>query len=83
MVPEAQGVGRVQSQETKQPGNAGELTPARSRGKSCWGTFVGLSEEAARTGGAVRPDLSALTLSTIIWIFFPFGPREGAATQRV
>ena len=31
---------------------------------------MGLSEEAARTGGAVRPDLSALILSAIIWIFF-------------
>lgn len=77
----ASGGCRVKKQ--KQPGNAGELTPTRSRGKSCWGMFVGLREEAARTGGAVRPDLSALTLSTIIWIFFPFGPREGAATQRV
>lgn len=50
---------------------------------SCCDKFMCFAEEAARSGGVLRPYLSAPTLSVIMWIFFPFGPRAGAATQSV
>ena len=55
----------------------------RAAGLRAVTSYVRFTGEAACTGGVMRPYLSALTLSTIIWIFFPFGPRGGAATQRV
>lgn len=77
-------IGRqAHSQETKQPWNAGELMLTGAAVIHAATSYMCFIEEAACTGGVMRRYLSALTLSMIIWIFFPFGPRERAATQRV